>query len=87
MVYARVSGDDDAGIHQSELVDWYLEMIEETVDSEAELRTHKTIIERVIRRLVTEDSILIELSVKPVEGQPQPDPILVVHPNYVMEDD
>uniref|UniRef100_A0A914XJT7 Mcm6 C-terminal winged-helix domain-containing protein n=1 Tax=Plectus sambesii TaxID=2011161 RepID=A0A914XJT7_9BILA len=73
---------DDAGVHQSELVDWYLEMIEETVESEVELRTQKTIVERVIRRLVAEDGVLIELSAEQVEGQPHADPILVVHPNY-----
>lgn len=80
-------GDDAAGMHQSELVDWYLEMIEETVESEVELRTQKTVVERVVRRLVAEDGVLIELSAEAVEGQPQPDPILVVHPNYVLEDD
>lgn len=82
-----ITDDDDAGVHQSELVDWYLEMIEETVESEVELRTQKMIVERVIRRLVTEDGVLIELNVEAGDDKPQSDPILVVHPNYVLEDD
>ena len=44
--------DEDSGIRRSQLVNWYLENIENEIDSEAELLERKTIVEKVIYRLV-----------------------------------
>lgn len=57
-------------------------MMEESIDSEEEYNLQKTICERVIRRLITEDNILIQLNAETDE-----DPIVVVHPNYVISDE
>ncbi|VDK77746.1 unnamed protein product [Onchocerca ochengi] len=70
------------GVRQSQLVQWYLDMMEESIDSEEEYNLQKTICERVIRRLITEDNILIQLNAETDE-----DPIVVVHPNYVISDE
>jgi hypothetical protein len=43
---------DDNGLHQSQLIQWYLEEIEGDIDSEAELLEKKTMVEKVINRLV-----------------------------------
>ncbi|VDM07419.1 unnamed protein product [Wuchereria bancrofti] len=70
------------GVRQSQLVQWYLDMMEESIDSEEEYNLQKTICERVIRRLITEDNILIQLNAETDE-----DPVVVVHPNYVISDE
>lgn len=44
--------DDDAGLHQSQLVSWYLEELESEIDSEAELIEKKAVVEKVIYRLI-----------------------------------
>jgi len=46
------STDDDSGMRRSQLVNWYLEDIENEIDSEAELVERKTIVEKVIYRLI-----------------------------------
>ena len=47
-----VSDDDSQGIRRSGVVEWYLREIEADIDSEAELIERKTIVEKVIDRLV-----------------------------------
>ncbi|CAI4230311.1 unnamed protein product [Auanema sp. JU1783] len=74
--------DDDeeyGGIHEDDLVNWYLEFIEAELETEEDVNVQKTICKRVIRRLINEDRILIEL-------EPGTNPTLVVHPNYVISD-
>ena len=44
--------DEDSGMRRSQLVNWYLEDIENEIDSEAELVERKTIVEKVIYRLI-----------------------------------
>ncbi|CAD6188120.1 unnamed protein product [Caenorhabditis auriculariae] len=72
--------EEYAGIKQSAVVQWYLERMEEDFTTEEEVVTQKAICERVLRRLVHDDKILIE-----VEGGD--DPTLCVHPNYVVDDE
>ena len=81
------------GCRRSELVGWYLREIENEIESEAELIERKTIVMKVIERLVHHDNILIELkhtqlmskskTEDPLETED--DPYLVVHPNYVID--
>lgn len=44
--------DDLQGIRRSGLVEWYLEQIQESIDTEQELIERKTIIDKVIDRLI-----------------------------------
>ena len=44
--------DEDSGVRHSQLVNWYLEDIENEIDSEAELVERKIIVEKVIYRLI-----------------------------------
>lgn len=74
---------DDEGIRQSELIQWYLEKIEDTLESENELMIERTIVERVIRLLIVDDGVLIELKT----ADNVDDPILVVHPNYIVDNE
>lgn len=81
------------GCRRSELVAWYLREIENEIESEAELIERKTIVMKVIDRLIHHDNILIELKhtqlmAKAKSSEPlttDDDPYLVVHPNYVID--
>ncbi|CAH1772509.1 unnamed protein product [Owenia fusiformis] len=87
---------DDSGMKRSDLVNWYLTEISGTIDSEDELIEKKTLVEKVIYRLINADNVIIELKQTGLKGRSkhdegdiidEVDPILVVHPNYVLEDD
>lgn len=75
-----VSEEDYEGVRQDSLIDWYLEMIEGDLETEEDLLIQRTICHRVIRRLVTEDHVLIEMD------SDEKNPLLCVHPNYVVTD-
>jgi len=47
-----VSAGEDSGMRHSHLVNWYLEDIENEIESEVELVERKTIVEKVIYRLI-----------------------------------
>ncbi|XP_076808665.1 DNA replication licensing factor MCM6-like [Clavelina lepadiformis] len=77
------------GVKKSELVNWYLEQIADDLESEEELIEKKNIIDKVIYRLIHRDHVLIELeqtAQKDAEDAPRKESILVVHPNYVIDD-
>jgi hypothetical protein len=44
--------DSDAGLRKSDLIGWYLKEIEAEIESEEELLERKTIVEKVIDRLI-----------------------------------
>lgn len=44
--------EDDSGVHRGQLVNWYLKEMESEIESEAELIERKTLVEKVIYRLV-----------------------------------
>ncbi|KAK6022347.1 MCM2/3/5 family protein [Ostertagia ostertagi] len=75
-----VDEEDYEGVRQDSLIDWYLEMIEGDLETEEDLHIQRTICHRVIRRLVTEDHVLIEMD------SDEKNPLLCVHPNYVVTD-
>lgn len=68
---------------------WYLDQIQDEIESEDDLLERKSLIEKIIDRLVWHDRIIIPLSKnkgKPGEKEEEdPDPMLVVHPNYIIE--
>lgn len=83
-------GED--GIRRSELVQWYLSEIEDEINSESELMQKKMLVDKVISRLVSRDHVLIELKITGLkagasdgEEISEQDPILIVHPNYVID--
>ncbi|XP_041912496.1 MCM6 minichromosome maintenance deficient 6, like [Alosa sapidissima] len=86
--------DEEASLKKSELINWYLKELESEIDSEAELIAKKSLIERVIHRLIHYDHIIIELTKtglkkvgdKGEEPVMEEDPYLVVNPNYILED-
>jgi len=86
--------DEDSGVRRTDLVNWYLKEVESEIDSEQELIDKKMLVEKVIFRLVHHDHVLISLDQTGLtskkrggEGDEvkEDDPILVVHPNYVID--
>uniref|UniRef100_A0A915BKC8 DNA replication licensing factor MCM6 n=2 Tax=Parascaris univalens TaxID=6257 RepID=A0A915BKC8_PARUN len=78
----QIENAEYEGVRHSQLVQWYLEMLEESLETEEDLLIQQAIVERVIRRLINEDNVLIQLN-----AETDKDPVLVVHPNYVIADD
>ncbi|XP_063986707.1 DNA replication licensing factor Mcm6 [Diachasmimorpha longicaudata] len=80
--------EDEAGIRKSELVAWYLDQIQDQIDSEEELLERKALVEKIIDRLTYTDNIFITLANRELgeaKGEHEEDPLLVVHPNYVLD--
>lgn len=88
--------EDDCQLMKSDLVNWYLKEIESDIETETELILRKLLIEKIIYRLIHYDHILIELSKSDLKSIDNTDDtgddvseenhILVVNPNYVLED-
>lgn len=88
------AGDEDdltQGLKRSEIIEWYLKVIEEEglIQNEDDLIKNKVVCEKVIDRLVKVDQILIALRdenrMEDDQEDDEEDSILIVHPNYVME--
>ncbi|KFB48120.1 DNA replication licensing factor Mcm6 [Anopheles sinensis] len=76
------------GIKKSELINWYLEQVAEQIESEEELIERKTLIEKVVDRLIYHDQVIIPLKMATLGEKAlteDEDPLLVVHPNYIVE--
>ncbi|KAF7258684.1 hypothetical protein EG68_04088 [Paragonimus skrjabini miyazakii] len=70
---------------RSELINWYLEVVGEEFQTEAQLAECKLLVERIIDRLIKKDNILIAIGSSGLDSATAEaaDPYLVVHPNYV----
>lgn len=86
----------DSGMKRSDVVTWYLEQVADQIESEDELISRKNLIEKVIDRLIYHDQVIIPLKTTELkqagkspkrtdEEEDQDDPLLVVHPNYIIE--
>ncbi|KAG6803744.1 DNA replication licensing factor Mcm6 isoform X1 [Apis mellifera caucasica] len=82
------SEDAKGGLKKSELVAWYLDQIQDQIDSEEELLERKNFIEKIIDRLTYHDQIIIPLTttdLRDKDEDEEDDPLLVVHPNYIID--
>uniref|UniRef100_A0A8C8K0Q4 DNA replication licensing factor MCM6 n=1 Tax=Oncorhynchus tshawytscha TaxID=74940 RepID=A0A8C8K0Q4_ONCTS len=79
---------EEEELKKSAVINWYLKEMESEIDSEEELIHKKSLIEKVLHRLVHYDHILIELSRGGLEGSEAEaqEEVLVVNPNYTLED-
>jgi len=117
----EMDSEQIGGVHQSEVVAWYLEEVESQIENEKQLDEQTVLVEKIINRLINYDNVIIKLdkvglkpktkrlgakeaveaAIKKVqqEGEDEAtsatataaaeeeesDPILVVHPNYVVD--
>ncbi|XP_078052161.1 minichromosome maintenance 6 [Augochlora pura] len=82
--------ENKGGLRKTELVAWYLDQIQDQIDSEEELLERKNFIEKIIDRLTYHDQIIIPLHTtglrrKDKDEEDEDDPLLVVHPNYIID--
>ena len=81
---------DIGGSKKSDLVKWYLESIEDEIESMEELALWKVKVEKIITRLIEHEHAVIAISQADDETARDPseieDPLLVVHPNYLVEE-
>ncbi|KAK4882004.1 hypothetical protein RN001_005323 [Aquatica leii] len=85
---ARLEEENQGGIRRSGVTEWYLNLVADQIESEDELVEKKELIEKVIDRLIYHDQVIIELSKLGLRGPDQheeKDPMLVVHPNYIID--
>jgi len=76
------------GVRRSEVVAWYLDQISERFETEEEILEAKTLVEKVIDRLIYHDQVVIPLMKTGLAGDEESeedDPYLVVHPNYIVD--
>ncbi|XP_014233634.1 DNA replication licensing factor Mcm6 [Trichogramma pretiosum] len=77
---------EKSALRKSELVAWYLDAIQDQIESEDELLERKVLIEKILDRLIYTDQVIIPLtSMREKLEEDEDDPMLVVHPNYVVE--
>ncbi|KRT86939.1 hypothetical protein AMK59_3004, partial [Oryctes borbonicus] len=85
---AKVEEGEQGGIHRSDVIEWYLNTIEDQIESEDELLEKKQLVEKVIDRLIYHDQVIISLTKVGLKGNQQDEeenPLLVVHPNYIID--
>ncbi|KAI9257684.1 MCM2/3/5 family-domain-containing protein [Sporodiniella umbellata] len=86
-LYQQQEGsDEDAGISQEELIVWYLEQREGGM-SEDSLEFEMTVVKKVIKKLLKtgETLIAIRQDEEATDGPTEENPIIMLHPNYVIE--
>ncbi|KAF7286168.1 hypothetical protein GWI33_007130 [Rhynchophorus ferrugineus] len=85
---SRLEEEGKEGIHRSDVVEWYLNHIADEIESEDELIEKKDMLEKILDRLIYHDQIIIPLTKVGLKGDSQEeeeDPLLVVHPNYLID--
>lgn len=88
----RIEKEGGEGLRRSDLIDWYLGEIGDDIESEDELLQRKGLIEKVIDRLIHTDNVIIALQTstlalkqKQDSAEDEPNPLVIVHPNYVIQ--
>lgn len=90
----ELEGSDSTGIRRSDIVNWYLSEIADQIETEDELIERKNLVEKVLDRLIYHDQVIIPLKSSSLSSkkhgtapvsQEDEDPVLIVHPNFVVE--
>jgi len=83
---------ESTGLKRSAIINWYLSEFSEDIESEAELIEKKALVEKVLDRLTYHDQVIIPLTRSGLKekmssqaSEEEDDPMLVVHPNYVID--
>jgi len=77
--------EKDSAPTKSQVITWYLDEIENDIESEADLIEQKQVIEKVVDKLIYQDQVIVPLA-NTAKGSLEEDPFLVVHPNYCYSD-
>ena len=93
MLVQRIARDEDAegqGVEENDLVLWYLEQIEEQLDSTEQMEKEQSLCRKVLKRMLKQNMLMM------VRGEGLPDEesrglgderrVFVLHPNVSLED-
>lgn len=73
-------------VKESDLISWYIELIEDQIQTEAQLMEQQHKLQLVINRMIDKDRVI--LIARPSEDPMRPENrVLVKHPNYKVDDD
>lgn len=92
----KIEDEAQEGVHRSDLINWYLTLIADQIESEDDLLEKRELVDKVIDRLIYHDQIIIPLKTvggmrgkdkkdKGDKAEEDEDPLLVVHPNYIID--
>ncbi|KAF5282100.1 hypothetical protein FQR65_LT14418 [Abscondita terminalis] len=86
---SRLEKENKEGMRKNDVVQWYLNLIDNELESEDDLVEKKELIEKVLYRLIYHDEVILSLSNVGLRGSEQEEesdnPLLVVHPNYIID--
>ncbi|CAO3625726.1 unnamed protein product [Cunninghamella echinulata] len=84
----------DSGMRQADLIMWYLEEKESELENEKDLEREHIIVTKVINRLIKKDKVLIAINETGQYNEEatssesnERDPMIMLHPNFVYEDE
>ncbi|CAH3019118.1 unnamed protein product [Porites evermanni] len=77
-------------MRRSDLLNQYLKDIEDQIETEEDLAEKKTLVDKVLDRLINKDHVILALkewgeSEEGYTPSEDEDPFLVVHPNFVID--
>merc|ERR1712039_496270 len=83
MLVRHLARQEEAGeeVREEDLAAWYMEQVEEDIETEAQLYEQQHKVQLIINRMVDKDRVIIEY--RPAEDPMRPEGrVLVKHPNY-----
>jgi DNA replication licensing factor MCM6 len=83
MLVQHLADKDGVEVTEEELTNWYLEQIEEEIQTEAQLEEKQQVVQLIIARLVNTDRAIIVYRQSPDESKPE-QRVLQKHPNFVV---
>ncbi|KAL9089845.1 MAG: hypothetical protein Q9159_002315 [Coniocarpon cinnabarinum] len=93
MLVQRISADEEGegqGVEENDLVLWYLEQIEETLDSTEQMEAEQALVRKVLRRMVKESVLMIVrgegLADEEGNGLEEDRTVYTLHPNVAVEE-
>lgn len=72
-------------VKESDLIAWYMEQIEDTLSTEAEMMEQQNKVHLIIKRMIEKDSVILVYSQSPDPMRPE-QRVLIKHPNYKVDD-
>jgi len=88
MLAAELARQEQEGkeVKEEDLIAWYMEQVEETIETEAQLYEQTSLVQLIINRLIEKDRVIIVY--RQSEDPTRPElRVLVKHPNFPVGDD
>merc|ERR1740116_55105 len=81
--YLKSKEASDEDVREEDLIAWYMEQVENEIQTEAQLFEQQYLVQLIINRLIDKDRVIIVL--RPSDDPMRPEArVLVKHPNYLV---